>query len=163
MHPVQRFAGTVNMLTPIDVGDLAAWIGAIPFSDWHQQGRTQPHQLRPSMMTDPAWHGFGARTDGIVGELMRHFPGCAAYQRMLSVVMPGDAIPSHIDRQPDAWLARVHVPLLAGDEPVFHVGGEPHNLRPGYAYLVNTLLEHGVTNEGAIPRIHFMFDVRRTL
>lgn len=155
-----RFAGTVKVLTPIAVDSVAGWITAIPFGAWHQQHPTQPNQLRPAMMTDPDWHGFKAETDGLAQELMAHFPGCVADQRMLSVVMPGDSIPPHVDEQPESWKARVHVPLQGDEDAKFIVSGETHYLRPGLAYLVNTLTVHSVTNNGATPRIHFMFDVR---
>lgn len=157
----ERFAGTVQPLAHLDIDALACWIGAIDFADWPQQHRTQEHQLCPAMVTDPLWHGFKAATDGIVAGLMGHFPGCIDYNRLLSVVMPGDDIRTHVDNQPEKWLVRVHVPLLAETEGAeFRVAGEAHNLRPGTAYLVNTLVPHGVVNYGKAPRVHFMFDVR---
>lgn len=158
---VARFTGTVATLAPVDVADLSQWIAAIDFSDWHQQSPTQKNQLRPAMMTDHTWHGFRERTDALVVDLMGRFPRCRDDQRMLSVVMPGDTIPMHVDEQPDNWVARVHVPLIGDPNAVFCVSGEDHTMAVGYAYLVNTLAPHGVRNEGASPRIHFMFDVRR--
>lgn len=157
---VGRFTGTVRAFTTVDVADLAKWIASIDFSEWHQQHRTQPDQLRPAMMTDLEWHGFKEQTDGLVTKVLEQLPGCSAYQRMLSVVMPGDNIPVHTDEQDAAWLARVHVPLTANDQALFVVNGEEHNLKVGQAYLVNTLSPHGVVNAGATPRVHFMFDVR---
>lgn len=111
------------------------------------------------MMTDPDWHGFKAETDTLVVGLMAQFPSCRDAQRMLSVVMPGDNIPEHRDEQPDNWIARVHVPLVAHDKAVFRCGGEDFNMQVGQAYLVNTLAPHAVMNYGDSPRIHFMFDV----
>lgn len=157
---MQRFAGTVKHLTTIDVDGMVRWITAIPFSDWHQQHPTQQNQLRPAMMSDPQWFDFMAQSDPVVAQIMQRLPGCTDYQRMVSVVMPGDAIPPHRDEQADYWLARVHVPLQADGRATFHVGGEDHNLTVGNAYLVNTLAVHGVTNAGVTPRIHFMFDIR---
>ena len=160
MTSVQRFAGTVKALATVDISALAAWVAAIPLSDWHQQAPKPGIPLRPAMMTDLDWHGFGAVTDNAVGELLVHFPGCTAHQRMLSVVMPGDCIPEHVDEQAPDWIARVHVPLLSDGAAEFLVGDEAHRPQPGTAYLVNTLARHGVTNTGTTPRIHFMFDVR---
>lgn len=79
---------------------------------------------------------------------------------MLSVVVPGHSIEPHKDQQAPAWVCRVHVPLTTSDRSAFIVGGEAHTLAVGMAYLVNTLVEHAVTNDGATPRTHFMFDVR---
>lgn len=157
----ERFVGTVQRLASVDVGAVADWIGAIDFADWPQQHVTQAGQLCPAMVTDPHWHGFKARTDGLVAQLMGHWPGCIDYNRLLSVVMPGDSIAPHVDAQGEAWRARVHVPLVAETEGAeFRVAGATHHLRLGMAYLVNTLVTHSVVNYAKSPRIHFMFDVR---
>lgn len=146
-------------LGPVNASDLVDWIAAIPFEDWPQQHRLDDGQIRPAMVTDLAWHGFGDHVDAIVASLMQGFPGCAAYQRMLSVVMPGHAIAPHRDLQAKTWRCRVHVPLISNDRSKFIVEGWAYELRPGFAYKVNTEAVHGVTNDGETPRIHFMFDV----
>ena len=75
--------------------------------------------------------------------------------------MPGHAIEPHKDQQADYWRARVHVPLMTNERSAFVVECKPHAMAVGSAYLVNTLAEHAVTNDGDTPRIHFIFDVRR--
>lgn len=112
------------------------------------------------MVTDLGWHDFGTKTDGIVHQLMERFPGKVSEQRMLSVVMPGHSIEQHRDQQPPRWLCRVHVPLISNEAAYFVVDGSPHVLQTGSAYCVDTRREHAVRNDGDIPRIHFMFDVR---
>jgi hypothetical protein len=154
-----RFGGTCEAIAAIEIGGLVTWIAGIGFADWPQQHRIDA-KLRPAMVTDPAWHGFGAKTDAMVAALLELFPGCAAHQRMLSVVMPGHSIEPHIDRQPPNWVCRVHVPLTTNDQSQFIVGGAAHRMRVGMAYRVNTTVEHSVTNDGDTPRVHFMFDVR---
>lgn len=153
-----RFTGTVEYLADVDAGPTVAWIAAIPLQDWHQQSRTE---LRPAMMTDLAWHGFGEIVAPVVNEIMEHFPGCRADQRMLSAVMPGHFIEPHTDSQPANWLCRVHVPLISNDESSFIVGDKAHHLEPGKAYRVNTEAVHLVENAGKTPRVHFMFDIKR--
>jgi aspartyl/asparaginyl beta-hydroxylase (cupin superfamily) len=112
------------------------------------------------MPSGPDWRGFGKQYEPIVSVLMGHFPGCHSYQHMLSVVMPGHDIPPHVDPQDPRWLVRVHVPLTTNEQSQFIVDGKHHHMDLGFAYLVNTLAEHAVVNNGATPRIHFMFDVR---
>lgn len=146
----------------VDAIVLTDWIAAIPFEEWPQQHRLADGQVRPAMQTDLAWHGFGAIAEPVVNAIMQeHFPGCVAYQRMLSVVMPGHSIPPHCDEQAKSWISRVHVPLTSNAKSRFIVGGEDHVLAPGFAYRVNTRAEHAVTNDGETPRMHFMFDVGR--
>lgn len=157
-----RFDGTVDFLRAVDVADIVDWISAIPFQDWHQQTPLGDGQLRPAMMTDPAWHGFGAVVAPAIAEILEMFPGCAARQIMLSVVMPGHAIEPHRDQQPPAWLCRVHCPLTSNPRSRFIVGGIDHHLEVGSAYRVNTEIEHAVANDGASPRTHLMTDIVRT-
>lgn len=152
-----RFCGDVDPIGPVDVAAMAAWIAAIDLREWPQQSFTE---LKPAMVTDLGWHKFRDIADPVVKDLMRWFPGCAAYQWMLSVVMPGNTIPPHRDLQPPEWLCRVHAPLTSNDLSSFVVGGRPHHLDVGMAYRVNTLAEHSVANDGQTPRVHFMFDVR---
>jgi hypothetical protein len=155
---MKRFTGGVERLMAVDARQMTDWILAIPFEAWPQQPPS-PRGLKPAM-THGDWLGFEAQWRPMVDVLMPHFPGCQAYQQMLSVVMPGDDIPPHRDQQPDNWITRVHVPLTSNDKSQFIVDGKPVRMEPGVAYLVNTLAEHAVVNDGPTPRIHFMFDVR---
>lgn len=151
-----------GLLGAVDATALTTWITSIPFEEWPQQHRLADGQIRPAMQTDLAWHGFGDIAYPVVNAVMQeHFPGCVAYQRMLSVVMPGHSIPPHCDEQAKSWICRVHVPLTSNEASRFIVGGEDHVLAHGIAYRVNTRVEHAVTNDGEKPRIHFMFDVGR--
>lgn len=155
----ERFGGACHEFAKVDVAKLVLWISNIDLADWPQQNKPG-ESIRPAMACDPEWFGFKAITDPIVNQLMQQFPNCIADTRMLSVVLPGDNIPPHVDPQAKNWRCRVHVPLLTNPYSKFIVGGYSRNLRPGYAYMVNTEVEHSVLNDGDTPRIHFMFDVR---
>lgn len=152
----------MESLATVDVAGLVAWITAIDFAEWPQQHRLADGLIRPMMVTDHGWHGFGAEIEPMVQQLLGHFPGCISDQEMLSVVMPGHEIEPHTDGQPPHWLCRVHVPLVSNERSEFIVGGVAHRLVPGTAYRVNTEAVHAVTNRGDTPRIHFMFDVRKS-
>jgi len=150
----------INTLAAVDVSALAAWIANIDFAEWPQQTPTRADQLRPAMVTDPEWHDFGTTTEAVVVELMERFPGrCRSAGRMLSVVMPHDSIPPHVDRQSGGWITRVHVPIVTNEMAVFYVLGKPFQMRAGMAYLVDIEGEHSIVNDGDGPRIHLMFDV----
>lgn len=146
------------LLSAVDISQMKAWIQAIAFEDWPQQHRLEDGRIRPAMVNMSDWHGFKGVSDPIVEVL--GFSG-RDYNRMLSVVMPAHRIEPHSDVQEDHWAFRVHVPLTSNSDSVFLVGGVPCALRPGFAYAVDTTIEHAVENNGATPRIHFMFDVRR--
>lgn len=137
-----------RVIGPVAYEALAAWIAGIPFEDWPQQNRIDA-LLRPAMVTDLAWHGFGALSDPLVRSFGR------TQQRMLSCVMPGHDIPLHRDEQPADFLYRVHVPLLTNARATFN--GE--HLPRGFAYAIDTREPHEVRNDGTTPRTHFMFDV----
>lgn len=147
----------MNSFAAVDIASVVSWLAAIRFEDWPQQSL---RELRPAMVTDPDWHGFGTVAAPIVGNLMAHFPGCASFQRMLSVVMPGHRIEPHCDQQAPYWLSRVHVPITSNEQAWFITKSGPHCMLPGLAYRVDTQAEHGVVNDGETPRVHFLFDVR---
>jgi hypothetical protein len=149
-----RFDGTVEWLAEVDASGMTAWILGIPFSRWPQ------NPGRPAMIADPNWHWFGAVAKPVVDELMAYFPGGEAYQLYVSAVLPGHSIAPHKDEQGHDWLCRVHVPLTTNERSEFWVDNDCHHMEPGSAYRVNTLKVHAVINQGATPRIHFMFDVR---
>jgi Aspartyl/Asparaginyl beta-hydroxylase len=159
---MRRFTGTVGWLARCPgLVAVVDWIKAIPFEDWPQQTRLADGRLRPAMVSDLAWHGFGAVTE----ELVQHLAGLvggvpAPNGRLLSAVMPGATIDPHADRQGPAWVARVHVPLLTNDSSWFVCGGGKFLLLAGHAYLVNTEVVHAVVNEGETPRVHLMIDYR---
>lgn len=157
---IARFTGSVEAFAIVDVAGLARWIGNIPFEAWPQQRKLADGHVRPAMVTDLGWHGFDEAARPVVDTLMVSFPGCEPHQLMLSVVMPGHAIERHKDQQAPAWRCRVHVPLSTNNESEFRVDNIRHHMAVGVAYKVNTLAEHGVTNDGETPRVHFMFDVR---
>lgn len=153
-----RFTGSVEAFTSVNVAEIVDWLSSIDLRAWPQQSL---RELKPAMVTDPGWFGFGTITAPLVAELMVHFPGCSAYNEMLSAVMPGHCIEPHTDSQAPYWLCRVHCPLTSNDKSSFIVDGMPYHMEVGTAYRVNVLREHSVTNDGATPRIHFMTDIRR--
>lgn len=160
---MRRFDGTVEPFAECNVSDLIAWITDIPFAAWPQQAPAPDGSLRPAMVNDLAWFDFGKATNPLVHTLVEHwFAGGHDTNRMLSVVMPGDFIPSHTDQQAEGWRCRVHVPLTSSDAAWLAYDDDAHVLRPGVAYRVNTEVPHSIRNAGASPRIHFMFDVHET-
>lgn len=150
----------VMPLGAVNVAPMADWIGSIPFEDWPQQNPPGA-ELKPAMVSDPWWHGFGEFAGPLIAEIVAFFPGCFAYQTMLSVVMPGHDIAPHRDQQGPKWLTRVHAPLATNDLSAFLVEGVPHHMEIGQAYSVDTLRTHSVVNLGDTPRIHFMTDIGR--
>lgn len=169
----RRFSGTVEEFCQVDASAMTDWIGAIPFEEWPQQDRLSDGLIRPAMVNDPSWHGFGDYAAPLMRRLQTRIEMALSgseevatlvhtHNPMLSVVMPGASIEPHVDMQPSDWLFRVHIPIQSDHRSLFIVGGRAHKLRPGYAYFVNTELTHSVENRGDVPRVHFMFDVRET-
>jgi hypothetical protein len=154
-----RFGGEVEALGGVHITALLDWLQAIPWAAWPQQSPGADGRLRPAMVNDPRWHDFGRVSAPIGRCVLQWAPGGVIQQRLLSVVMPGHAIPEHVDKEPPTWWGRVHVPLLSNPQSVFCVGGRAHHLRAGRAYLVNTEAPHSVRNDGETPRVHLMFDV----
>jgi aspartyl/asparaginyl beta-hydroxylase (cupin superfamily) len=135
------------------------WITAIPLTDWPQTGNaSQP--LRPAMPSNAEWKGFYNETQRVVDRAMGHFPAGVPLQRMLGCIMPGHEIPSHQDWQCEQWLCRVHIPLTTNPKAVMIMDDGEHHMDVGKCYRINTEAKHALRNDGNIPRIHLMFDVR---
>lgn len=156
-----RFTGAVERLGAVDIAPMVAWITAIPFEDWPQQTRWNGVALRPAMVNDPWWHGMSQQMQPLVDQVLSMVPDTSPYNDMLSVVMPGQEIPPHVDKVAPDWLVRVHVPLTTDPASRFVVQGSGYHLQTGAAYLVNITAEHCVDNRlGSVPRVHFMMDLR---
>lgn len=157
---MNRFTGFCEPLVRCVVTPLTRWISEIPFEQWPQQSRLEDGKIRPAMVTDLAWNKFGERSESLVTTIAKHVGG-KAYQRMLSVVMPGHSIDAHKDNQESQWVVRVHVPLMTNEAALFIFDRwRFFNLRVGTAYRINTEALHEVRNDGVTPRIHLMFDVK---
>jgi hypothetical protein len=75
---------------------------------------------------------------------------------------PGQIHPEHTDEQNDAWITRIHAPLITNERVFVRMADGDHYLKVGSAYQFNTLAWHGVYNLGKTPRVHFVLDVRRS-
>jgi Aspartyl/Asparaginyl beta-hydroxylase len=147
-------------IAEVDVSHFAEWVSGIDFSEWPQQ-RKVDHQLRPAMVSDRNWHHFQEAASPIVTRLLTLFPHCHDINWLLSAVMPGHDIEPHVDLQSSDWTCRIHVPLISNPQAFWVERGQRHWMKPGFAYKVDTTVEHSIVNAGTTPRIHFMFDVMR--
>lgn len=155
----RRFMGTVQRLGLVHTRIVRDWLAAISYEDWPQQHPLNG-EMRPAMINTRAWYQFGAITDPLAARLLTTMTsGAVELNRLLSVVMPGHGIDPHVDKHAPQWWGRIHVPLTDAPLSRFIVGGEAHHLELGYAYVVNSLLEHSVQNFDPHPRVHFMLDV----
>lgn len=156
---LERYSGTCEPFASVDVSRVVAWLQAIPFEAWPQQGDI------PGMLTDKTWHGWGDRVDSLVTTLLRiFFPRCRETCYALNAIMPGRAIGEHVDQQcPKDWVTRVHVPLLTNPQAVLVMEGIEHHMQVGKVYHVNPNRPHSLRNDGKTPRVHFFFDVLRPL
>ena len=160
MDLLSRFSGYLEPFVAINPTSMVEWIKSISFDEWPQQRNPASAPWMPAMLTNHTWHNFGDYVKPIETELMVHFPGCRAEQQMLSVVIPGEHIWPHRDQQPPEWICRIHVPLITNDKAFMIMDDGSHNMEVGMSYRINTLATHAIRNDGDIPRIHFMMDVR---
>ena len=94
------------------------------------------------------------------GILSKHYPpGGTILRAMVTRLGPGCRISRHKDSHPSFTVAhRIHVPLVTNPEVEFIVGPERVPPRAHYAFELNNLMFHQVTNCGERARIHFIFD-----
>ena len=80
-------------------------------------------------------------------------------KRMITCLSPGQFRDLHIDPFEEGRV-RVQVPITTNDRAWFYYEDEKFNLEVGRAYIVDTMVPHGVTNHGVTNRIHYIFDYR---
>lgn len=92
--------------------------------------------------------------------IARHYAqGGTLLRAMLARLGPGHRIARHKDTHPSFSVAhRVHVPLVTNADVDFLVGAEHVPPRANFAFELNNLMFHQVSNRGASDRIHFIFD-----
>lgn len=139
---------TIEAFADVDVSEHAAWLHAIPVSEWPK-------------MADPNWHGWTDRFKPLVWTLMREFPDGSLAGLGLFLLAPGQEHPAHRDEQPPDWLTRVHVPIVTNDKAAATTDDGTMHMQVGKAYKFNTLETHAVSNQGTTPRVHLVFDVRK--
>ena len=98
-------------------------------------------------------------TQVIVKELEKRFNGISGlvlYTKLASK----KAIEKHID--PGFYLSvihRLHIPIITNDKCIFNIDNNILNMKEGYLYELNNLLEHSVENNGDNDRIHLIIDI----
>jgi len=89
---------------------------------------------------------------GFAKLLVDHFDGI--FRLMVGSHPPNGQLCLHND---DYYT--VHFPIKSNDKSYFVVDGETFVLKPGKAYLVNTLLPHYTDNQGTTNRVHLLFNI----
>lgn len=107
-----------------------------------------------SELVDPE-NKFSNPTELIFGfgkKIVDTFPGIR--QTSIAGHPPGTRINLHPDN--DEFL-KIHIPILTNQSAWFFFEDEKFNLEIGSAYLINTTLPHGTSNEGDTDRVHLIF------
>lgn len=77
-------------------------------------------------------------------------------QTVISAHPPGTMINQHIDNYE---FLKIHIPIKTNKNSFFVFEDKKYNLEIGKAYLINTMREHGTTNDGDTDRIHLIFKI----
>lgn len=150
----------IKSVGKVDITKVSKWLIGIPFEVWPQQHKLADDMIRPAMVTDPSWNNFADTIKPIEDEVVfKHFPELKITWRALSVVMPGHAIPTHRDQQPDHWKFRVHIPIQTSKNALFVYEDLVYRLEASFIYPVDTRNWHSCINGGTAPRIHLMLDL----
>lgn len=107
------------------------------------------------------WDLLSAEAEPVMEQVLRrHYAtGGKIFRAMVTRLGPGCRIAVHKDSHPSFAVAhRIHVPLVTNPDVEFIVGPERVPPREHYAFELNNLMFHQVTNHGDRARIHFIFD-----
>lgn len=164
----------------IDVGPMAAAIGAQPDAAWneheHRQKDYEVHRQTQSIVLlfaniddwpdlkvirMPGWDRLASVAVPIMDSIIaRWYPaGGRIIRAMVAKLPPGCRIDPHRDRHPSFSCGhRIHVPIATNTKVRFSVDGRPYTLQAGQVYEINNIKVHSVINRGSDDRIHFIFD-----
>jgi len=107
------------------------------------------------------WEFLAAEAEPVMQQVLRrHYAvGGRLLRAMVTRLGAGCRIARHKDSHPSFSVAhRIHVPLVTNPDVEFVVGPDRVPPRTGYAFELNNLMFHQVTNHGNSARIHFIFD-----
>jgi hypothetical protein len=107
------------------------------------------------------WDYLAAEAQPVIEQVLnKHYVGGGKVLRaMVTRLGPGRRIARHKDSHPSFAVAhRIHVPLVTNPKVEFIVDAEIVPPRAHYAFELNNLMFHQVTNRGESARIHFIFD-----
>jgi hypothetical protein len=107
------------------------------------------------------WDLLAAEAEPVMEQVLRkhYVTGGKILRAMVTRLGPGCRIARHKDSHPSFSVAhRIHVPLVTNPDVEFIVGPERVPPRAHYAFELNNLMFHQVTNRGERARIHFIFD-----
>ena len=107
------------------------------------------------------WVPLGAEATPVMDQVIRKWypPGGTVLRAMITRLPPGRRIARHKDSHPSFSVAhRVHIPLVTNPAVEFIVGTERVPPRAHFAFELNNLMIHQVSNHGTESRIHFIFD-----
>lgn len=91
---------------------------------------------------------------GFIEKIKQKYPD--ARQIGISCHPPGTVINQHIDT---TKYLKIHIPIYTNENAYFVFEDKKVNLKVGRAYLINTTVPHGTSNEGDSDRVHLLFKV----
>lgn len=98
---------------------------------------------------------------GVIFWLMARVQGERLGRCMINKIAPGGRIYPHADTPEHCdYYSRHHVVLQSAPGNNFRCGDETLHLKTGEVWWFNNALEHEVTNNSAVDRIHLIVDIR---
>lgn len=171
----------VRDLGPVDATPLAAMVARLSDTTWDREDarkenrfvgfhhtshvifRFTPGNRDASDYYDtPAWNVWRSLLQPVMDQAVQSygFKSPAFPKAMLARLQAGHIIDRHLDGEGSNLQAhKIHVPLQTNPHVVFSVKDRDFHLSAGHAWEVNNIDAHGVANNGAEDRIHFIFEV----
>jgi hypothetical protein len=101
------------------------------------------------------WHPKLASTSYVheLTKLIEDISGLNVSKVSLRWMAPSEKYRLHADPEP----CRIHIPIVTNDRAYFISEEKIHTMQYGKAYHLLPIVEHGVINYGATPRLHLIF------
>lgn len=98
----------------------------------------------------------------LYSKILPLYPNRERGMTLLSMLVPGQLIPSHRDAHDNGCPTRIHIPLTTNEDAHFKSEDHIHHMRVNLAYEINPTLPHSAWNYGTTNRIHLIFNLKES-
>lgn len=168
-----KLPGLLFRVLEVDVSELQQEVAKLTDKEWLdwdlRQNKYKVHSATQSYPFYFSLYGEPAQTYNLDTKLWKLIKPIISrleewYNRRAEVIvlvklLPFEGITPHND---GGWFTkthRLHIPIITDPRILFRLNGKEYHMECGYAYEMNNIALHGVSNPTNIGRVHLMVDI----
>ncbi len=171
---------SIRELGQVDITQLKEWVSKLSETVWLKETKTRENdfdcfhhtqhiifrfpdnlQDRTVVHSNPIWTVWKSMLSPILNQAVADYDYKNGKIKaiMLAKLKAGFEIDAHRDGSPSYYfLHKIHIPIQTNEKVDFYIEPNHYHLKEGFAYEVNNIVRHSVTNGGTTDRIHLIFE-----